>query len=97
MFCTKNIRPKPTIRLRASNTSTFGARAATCRKHSQCTAMPSAISSAKATGMNSSGEMPSAVCAHHVRKAPSIRNSPCEMFMMRISPYCRFSPMATSA
>lgn len=41
--------------------------------------------------------MPSAVWAHQVRKAPSIRNSPCEMFMMRISPYCRFRPMATSA
>jgi hypothetical protein len=35
VFCTRNIRPKPTIRLRASNTSTLGARAASWRKHSQ--------------------------------------------------------------
>ena len=91
------MRPKPTIRLRASNTSTFGARAASRLKHSACTATPSTNSAAKATGMSSSGDTPQAVCTHHVRKAPSIRNSPCEMFMMRISPYCRFRPMATSA
>ena len=91
------MRPKPTIRLRASNTSTFGARAAKRLKHSACTTTPSANSAMKASGISSSGEMPHMVCADQVRKAPSIRNSPCEMFMMRISPYCRFRPMATSA
>ena len=67
------------------------------RKHSQCIARPSAISTANATGTISSGERPSEVCAIQVRKAPTIRNSPCAMFRMRIRPYCRFRPSATSA
>jgi hypothetical protein len=60
-------------------------------------ARPAAMRTANETGTISKGEMPSEVCAIQVRYAPTIRNSPCAMFRMRISPYCRFSPSATSA
>ena len=85
------------MRPRASNTSRLGELALSGRKHSQCTPMPSAISSAKDTGIIHSGESPKAVATIQVRKAPTIRNSPCAMLRMRMSPYCRFRPSATSA
>ena len=44
-----------------------------------------------------SGLTPHAACIEYVAYAPSMRNSPCATFKMRISPYCRFSPSATSA
>ena len=48
-------------------------------------------------GIINSGRRPNCVCTIHVMKAPTIRNSPWAMFRMRISPYCRFRPSATSA
>jgi hypothetical protein len=67
------------------------------RKHSQCTATPSTPSARKDTGTISTGLMPSEVVAIQVRYAPTIKNSPWAMFRIRINPYCRFSPRATSA
>ena len=85
------------MRPRASNTSRLGEVAVRRRKHSQCTAMPMAMSSAKETGIIHSGERPKVAAAIQVMKAPTIRNSPCAMLRMRMSPYCRFRPSATSA
>jgi hypothetical protein len=77
--------------------SRLGEVAVSRRKHSQCTAMPSAISTANDTGIIHSGDRPATLATIQVRNAPTIRNSPWAMFRMRISPYCRFRPRATSA
>jgi hypothetical protein len=96
-FCTRNISPKLTISPRASNTSRLGLVRVSRRKASRWITRPRPISSAKLTGIISSGDRPQPDCAAQVMKAPSIRNSPCAMFSTRISPYCRFSPSAMSA
>ncbi len=60
-FCTKNIRPKLTIRPRASNTSRFGDVRARRRKVRRCTSRPIAISTANETGTIHSGDRPKAL------------------------------------